>query len=197
MSPALSRSARSKRATSSLEHGISAYRSRESFAPQHSHFRKTATSSVERKRSTSPLSAYHRESQHSHSWEVSRRSRSISRSPCASSGGTCHSAGKDLSLEINHSMLFTNFHIYQMSWAYQTTRMKNCWLLLITKHQPICWELENLEKYFWVVRGIPIVATKCFHQASVDMAIFFMIEVLMQYPYYTMYVITLLGVVMS
>ena len=84
-----------------------------------------------------------------------------------------------------------------MSWAYRPTRMKNCWLLLTTKHQPICWELENLEKYFWVVRGIPIVATKFFHQVSVDMAIFFMIEVLMQYPYYTMYVITLLGVVLS
>lgn len=98
---ALSRSARP-----SSEHGrntspISSYHSRESSRHSHSHSRKTTRPSVENKRSTSPLSAYDsREPQQS---EVSRRSRSRSRSPCASSGGTCQTAGKDLFLELNHN----------------------------------------------------------------------------------------------
>ena len=96
---ALSRSARP-----SSEHGrntspISSYHSRESF--RHCHSWKTTRSSVENKRSTSPLSEY--DSREPHQSEVSRRSRSRSRSPCASSGGTCQTAGKDLFLELNHN----------------------------------------------------------------------------------------------
>ena len=96
---ALSRSARPSSERGRNTSPISSYHSRES--SRHCHSWKTTRSSVENKRSTSPLSAYDsRERQQS---EVSRRSRSRSRSPCASSGGTCQTAGKDLFLKLNHN----------------------------------------------------------------------------------------------
>ena len=102
---ALSRSARAKTATPSSEHGrdtspISSYHSRES--SRHSHSRKTTRSFVENERSTSEYGS--RQSEVSQTSSLANfKSRSRSRSPCVSSGGTCQTASKDLLLELNHN----------------------------------------------------------------------------------------------
>ena len=94
-------------------------------------------------------------------------------------------------------MLFTNFHIYQMSWAYRTYTYEELLVATDNKAPTNLLGVGEFGKVFLGRARYTNVAIKFFHQVSVDMAIFFMIEVLMQYPYYTMYVITLLRVVMS